>query len=57
MAFRNKGRGRGARSAPYESYEGGEDTAVYVGNLPWDCDWKQLKVSERRSARASAPHI
>lgn len=42
MAFRNS-RGRGARSAPYASYEEDEGTAVYVGNLPWDCDWKQLK--------------
>jgi RNA recognition motif-containing protein len=42
MAFRNKGE-RGARSAPYGDSGGDDGCAVYVGNLPWDCDWKQLK--------------
>ena len=48
MAMRN-GRGRGAsRAAPYErpSYGGGgqdDDCCVYVGNLPWDVTWKELK--------------
>ena len=43
MAFRNKGRG-GARAAPYEASGGGDDdTSVYVGNLPWDVTWKELK--------------
>jgi len=45
MAMRNS-RGRGARAAPYERAGGGggdDGATVYVGNLPWDCDWKQLK--------------
>jgi len=43
MAIRNS-RGRGARSAPYESARDDDDgLVVYVGNLPFDVDWKQLK--------------
>ena len=37
MAYRNS-RGRGARSAPYESYGGSDGVTVYVGNLPYDCE-------------------
>ena len=44
MAMRS-GRGRGGRAAPYESYNNDEDDgcSVYVGNLPWDATWKELK--------------
>lgn len=58
--------GSGMRSAPY-SGDGRADfeddgTKVYVGNLPWDCDWKALKVKPTpartwpaaRARRASA---
>ena len=44
MAFRNS-RGRGPRSNPYDSYGADDDDgcAVYVGNLPYDVTWKELK--------------
>ena len=44
MAMRHGGGRGGHRAAPYESSAGSPDeSTVFVGNLPFDVDWKALK--------------